>query len=358
MNNSMVVDILDKVKEASKYSKDKADDLGEVFTPFELIDEILEVLPKEYFTDPTKTFFDPCAGKANFPAKIIERLMVGLESQYPNPEERYKHIIENQIFMSECQSESCQFIREVLNPNSNLELNLYEGNSLDMPDFKVSLFDVIIGNPPYNDALQTATKVNGSKMSSIGKILPSFIGLACDRINKQGVVLYVCPPSSEKTFRKFGKHINKFGFIHQKHWHKRIATCWWLVSNNKTETEIAHKGIGKILGYDPAKHRVNRDKNCIFLYNFATVVRVGPNPFHYADGRYNLTPTDLNIKNLDTLIRFIQPWFHNRINSWSSANKKIKYEWLSHLDFEITEQDIINHYGLNEDDIKEIKENI
>lgn len=129
----MVESLINKVKEASSYSKDKSDKLGEVFTPFELIDEMLDQIPQEYFSDPTKTFFDPCAGKGNFPVKLIERLMEGLESQFPNKLERYRHIIENQIFMAEFQPESCEFIRQTFNPDGRFRLNLYEGDTLQMP---------------------------------------------------------------------------------------------------------------------------------------------------------------------------------------------------------------------------------
>lgn len=125
--------LINRVVEASQYNKSKSDKHGEVFTPFELIDEMLDQLPQEYFSDPTKTFFDPCAGKGNFPVKIIERLMVGLQEQFPNKLERYRHIIENQIFMAEFQHESCEFIKRTFNPDGRFRLNLYEGDTLQMP---------------------------------------------------------------------------------------------------------------------------------------------------------------------------------------------------------------------------------
>lgn len=50
------------VEEKSQYSKDKSNKLGEVFTPTELIIEMLSSLPKDLWKDPNKTWFDPCAG--------------------------------------------------------------------------------------------------------------------------------------------------------------------------------------------------------------------------------------------------------------------------------------------------------
>lgn len=53
--------LIRQIEEASLYSKDKSNKLGEVFTPTELIIEMLSALPKDLWKDKTKTFFDPCA---------------------------------------------------------------------------------------------------------------------------------------------------------------------------------------------------------------------------------------------------------------------------------------------------------
>jgi hypothetical protein len=60
--------------------------------------------------------------------------MVGLESKMPNEQMRYKWIMENQIYMSEFQHESCEFIRKTFNPNGDIALNLYEGDTLTMSE--------------------------------------------------------------------------------------------------------------------------------------------------------------------------------------------------------------------------------
>ena len=57
-----ILDIEEKVKTESTYSKDKSDEHGEVFTPFELINEMLDQVSPETWSDSTKTVFDPCAG--------------------------------------------------------------------------------------------------------------------------------------------------------------------------------------------------------------------------------------------------------------------------------------------------------
>jgi type I restriction-modification system DNA methylase subunit len=48
---------------------------GEVFTPTPLVQEILDKLPSEVFTDPTKTFLDPSCGDGQFLGEVLIRKM-------------------------------------------------------------------------------------------------------------------------------------------------------------------------------------------------------------------------------------------------------------------------------------------
>jgi type I restriction-modification system DNA methylase subunit len=48
---------------------------GEVFTPTPLVQEVLDKLPMEQFTDPTKTFLDPACGDGQFLGEVLIRKM-------------------------------------------------------------------------------------------------------------------------------------------------------------------------------------------------------------------------------------------------------------------------------------------
>lgn len=124
----------DEVKNAAIYSKDKSNKHGEVFTPPSLIKEMVGSLDEEAFTDPSKTFFDPCCGKGNFPVFIIQGLMKGLESHFPKTKDRYKHIIENMLYMAEYQRESAEFVNDLFSLDGEFKVNLYVGDALTMPD--------------------------------------------------------------------------------------------------------------------------------------------------------------------------------------------------------------------------------
>jgi hypothetical protein len=48
---------------------------GEVFTPTPLVQEVLDNLPQELFTDPTKTFLDNSCGDGQFLSEVLIRKM-------------------------------------------------------------------------------------------------------------------------------------------------------------------------------------------------------------------------------------------------------------------------------------------
>ncbi len=74
-------------------SKERIKQTGEIFTPPELINEMLDKLPPDIWTDPTKTFIDPAAGNGNFLLEAKLRLLALGRSEV--------HILENQLFAVE-----------------------------------------------------------------------------------------------------------------------------------------------------------------------------------------------------------------------------------------------------------------
>lgn len=130
----MLEELKSLIAEASSYSKSKSDAHGEVFTPFDLIVEMVRKIPLSTLTDPSKTYFDPCAGKGNFPIILIKALMKTLAKAIPNEADRLKHIIENQLFMAEYQDTSANFIAYYFQMGEGFKVNLYKGDTLQMPE--------------------------------------------------------------------------------------------------------------------------------------------------------------------------------------------------------------------------------
>lgn len=70
----------------------------EVFTPPEVVNQMLDLLPQELFQDPNTTFLDPACKTGVFLREIAKRLLVGLEDKIPDLQERIDHIFHKQLY--------------------------------------------------------------------------------------------------------------------------------------------------------------------------------------------------------------------------------------------------------------------
>ena len=70
----------------------------EVFTPPQVANDILNLLPEELWSDPQATFLDPVCKTGVFLREITKRLDVGLEKRMPDRQKRINHIFTKQLF--------------------------------------------------------------------------------------------------------------------------------------------------------------------------------------------------------------------------------------------------------------------
>ena len=70
----------------------------EVFTPPQLVNQILDLLPPEIWSDKNATFLDPFCKTGVFLRETAKRLDAGLEKIIPNRQKRMNHIFREQLF--------------------------------------------------------------------------------------------------------------------------------------------------------------------------------------------------------------------------------------------------------------------
>lgn len=170
----------------------------EVFTPPDVVNRMLDLLPPELWSNPSARFLDPVSKTGVFLREIARRLITGLAEQIPDIQERANHIFKHQLFglaiteltglvsrrsvycsktangqysvctefddeqgniiyepvRHEWQNGRCRYCgasREVYERDASMESHAYQFIHTDNPEnlFPDMRFDVIIGNPPY-----------------------------------------------------------------------------------------------------------------------------------------------------------------------------------------------------------------
>ena len=138
---------------------------GEVMTPISLVEDMLNTLPDDVWTNKDLKWLDPCCGVGTFQSIIVQRLMKGLKTQIPNPKKRYKHIIEEMIYVCELQAKNLFAFHYVFDKPDIYELNTFYGSFLTdefnehmKNEWNIEKFDIIVGNPPYQTSKEGNTK--------------------------------------------------------------------------------------------------------------------------------------------------------------------------------------------------------
>jgi hypothetical protein len=272
-----IKDIILMLREYVKVGEVEKKKFGEVMTPLELVKEMLNTLPEEVWSNPNLKWLDPANGTGPYPIMVIYKLMNGLAEWEPDAEKRYKHIVENMIYVCELQPKNMFLYMCAIDPFDTYKLNIYTGSFLEEGfDFHmknvwiVDKFDIVVGNPPYNTGTEGG---NGSR-----DLWDKFVIKSEKIIKKNGFLLYVHPskwrrPESE-LLPIYKRNNLKYLEIHSKQDGKKVFDAvtrydWYLLQMSENE--------GKSIIVDEVgdRHIINiNDWDWIPNYNFEIIKKI------------------------------------------------------------------------------------
>lgn len=279
-------ELLELINDCLKPKEVEKKENGEVFTPMKLVNEMLDKLPKKVWKNKNLKWLDPATGMGNFPIAIYLRLMEELKDEIKDARERKKHILENQLYMSELNKKNVLVCKQIFDINNEYKLNIYHGDSLKLDinkEWGIDKFDMIIGNPPYN---------NSNSNKGKGNILwDKFVKIALNSFLKdKGKLIFVHP----KGWRQYCNEIGQLLMSKQIHYLNmndtkkglQIFSCatdydYYVVENTPVYKETI------INDYKDKKYKYFIDKNTKFIPNHSIKEVYNYLDFHNTDGILN-----------------------------------------------------------------------
>jgi hypothetical protein len=187
-------------------------------TPYNLANDMLNKLPSDVWSNPNKTFLEPCFANGMFYFLIVERLYNGIANHYPDPKERIKHILTKQVWAYEMNKIPYMLVSKLIEKrfgiNSVLDIqpNLCYNNIID--EGLNMKFDVVVMNPPYQDA----PKSEKNKGVATGNVIwNKFVDSAIhDWTEQDGYVCAVHPSGWRKPKSARSKYNGMFKMMAQE----------------------------------------------------------------------------------------------------------------------------------------------
>jgi hypothetical protein len=185
-------DLLICINENLKPKEKEKKEYGEVFTPLELVDRLLSKIPDYIWEDPSLKWLDPANGIGNFTIVVYLKLYESLAHKIPDNRKRKKHIIENMLYVCDINKTNNRIFKTIFDINNEYRMNILNGDFLES---NMGKFDIIVGNPPYQD--------NSGNKGRGHALWVRFVEKCLNILNPDGFLVFIHPPN----WRQLGNNL-------------------------------------------------------------------------------------------------------------------------------------------------------
>lgn len=212
----------------------------ETITPNNIVKKLISEIPESILVSSNTLFLDPCCGRGSFVRELFSKLR-----SYGHSDEN----ISKRIFViDKSYRQIAYFKKTFLDKIKNISISDFSKRKGDQMKF-----DVIIGNPPYQENTNKANNV---------KLWPKFIDKSIESLNENGILIFVTPDSWLTSNSGTGKS-------QRKRWTKSLN----ITSVENTDSYWKEtQSIGVSTGYFVAKRESYRNKTLVKGYDDIDIV--------------------------------------------------------------------------------------
>ena len=225
---------------------------NDVSTDLNCVEEMINVIPDDFWLNKEIKILDPCCGNGNFFIPILFKLLKNNDK---------KVILENALYFNDVNNIRINNVKDIY-LNNQYNLNIFQEDFLTSKKFEKK-YDLIVANPPYAKLLP-----NGKRASKNHNLIKLFLTKALSVLNDNGYLLFITPDNwmSYADRNTIIEELTKLQILHldihtSKKYFKGIGSSftWYLIQNCNFYKDINISGIWRGKYYNSSvKSRIQK----------------------------------------------------------------------------------------------------